>query len=99
VRFLAPHPNGRFVYGFSPTAITPMTVDTNGVVTLLQPQALPTGFTPTAATVDRAGATLLVTGANGSLLTFGLDPNTDLPTASPLTTTNLAFTPVCVFPK
>ena len=97
--FLAAHPNGRFVYAFSQNSVTPLSLDVNGIVTVGTTTTMPTGFTPTAATVDRAGATLFVTGDNGSLLAFNLDANTGLPTAAPVSTTTLNFTPLCVFPK
>lgn len=96
--FIAAHPNGSVVYAFSQSVITRFTVDPNGVLTLGITTQLPTGFIPTAATVDHAAANLFVTGTNGALLQFALDAGGNL-TGTPASTTTLTFQPVCVFAK
>jgi hypothetical protein len=102
--FLAAHPNGHIIYALGQNAITVLNVDATGVLTrVTNPTPLPAGVSATAATVDRAGTTLWVSGTNGSgtgvLLSFGADANTGILTGTPLATTTLNFQPVCVFVK
>jgi 6-phosphogluconolactonase (cycloisomerase 2 family) len=96
--FVLAHPNGSVVYAFSQNAITRLTVDPNGVLTVGITTQLPAGFIPTAATVDHAATNLFVTGSNGALLQLPLDVGGNL-TGTPASTTTLNFQPVCVFAK
>jgi 6-phosphogluconolactonase (cycloisomerase 2 family) len=97
---LVTHPNQSFVYALSANAITQLSIDTRGFLTISAPAIpLPAGFTPTAAAIDNTGTNLYVTGSNGALIAFALAPTTGVLSTAPVSTTNLNFTPACVFVK
>jgi DNA-binding beta-propeller fold protein YncE len=97
---LVTHPNQSTVYALSANAITQLSIDTRGFLVISAPATpLPTGFTPTAAAVDNTGTRLYVTGSNGALIAFAINSTTGVLTTVPVSTTNLNFTPVCVFVK
>ena len=97
---LVTHPNQSIVYALSANSITPLAIDTRGFLVISVPATpLPAGFTPTAAAIDNTGTNLYVTGSNGALIAFAVNPTTGVLTAAPVSTTTLNFTPVCVFVK
>ena len=57
------------------------------------------GFTATAATVDRAGANLFVTGSNGAVASFAIDATTGALTTNNVAAATVNFAPVCVVAK
>lgn len=97
---LVTHPSQTFVYALSANAITQLSIDTRGFLVVTAPTtSLPAGFTPAAAAIDNTGTNLYVTGSNGALIEFAVNPTTGVLSAAPVSTTNLNFTPLCVFVK
>lgn len=97
-QFLAPHPNGRIVYAVAANSITPFTVDANGLVTVGTGTQIP-AFTATAATVDRAGSDLFVTGSNAAVASFAIDATTGALTTNNAAAATVNVAPVCVVAK
>jgi 6-phosphogluconolactonase (cycloisomerase 2 family) len=97
-RFLAAHPNGRLVYAVGTSSVTPLSIDANGVVTTGTTTQIP-GFTATAATVDKAGANLFVTGVNGAVASFAINATNSTLTTNNIATATVNFNPVCVVAK